>query len=304
MDPGLVLHHLGGTASAARLRVHCARRAIAAAVRQGRIIRTGRGRYALPGLGEAWRHADRLHAVLSGPSAAQFWGLDLRLVPGQVVQPTLTVPRNRNVSPARREGVVLKWRTLGADEVVSGPVPEWDRQAPGRVTSIFRTVFDCCRDLTEIEALCVVDSALRIGLRREHLLTKADSLPRSVRSRVRRVIEQGDGRAANPFETCLRHIVAPVSGLEVVPQLQIGPHFVDLADPRLGIVIEAESFAFHGSKEMFRSDTRRYTWLVTQGWMVVRFVWEDVMFRPERVRAQVERAVALRRTEQRATRAG
>lgn len=296
MDPRVVLQQLGGSASTAQLRQHCSRRAIAEAVTAGHIIRSGPGRYSLPGLKAVWRHADRLHAVVSGRCAAQFWDLSLRLVPGEVVPPTVTVPRNRNVEPERREGVSVTWRTLADHDVVQGAIPGTDRLAPSRVTSLIRTVIDCCRDLTEVEALCVVDSALRRGVPRNTLLAAAERLSRKGRSRVRRVIEMGDGRAANAFETCLRHIVLPVAGLSVVPQLHIGQHYVDLADPTLRIVIEAESYAFHGSKQMFRADTRRYTGLVTEGWMVIRFVWEDVMFRPERVRAAVEAAVALRRS--------
>lgn len=295
MDPYVVLQQLGGSASAARLRRYCPRRGIARAVAEGRIIRSGAGRYALPGLEAAWRHADRLHAVVSGASAAHFWGLALRLGPGEEVPPTVTVPRNRNVRPERREGVSVTWRALGSEDVVEGAIAGTDRVAPSPVTTLVRTVIDCCRDMPELAALCIVDSALGRGVSRDVLLGAADAIPRKGRGRARRIIELGDGRAANAFETCLRDLTRQVAGLNAVPQVQIGQHRVDLADTELRIVIEAESYAFHGSKPMFRSDTRRYTALVVDDWMVLRFVWEDVMLAPERVLVALEQAVALRR---------
>lgn len=107
------------------------------------------------------------------------------------------------------------------------------------------------------------------------------------------VVEFADGRAANPFESCLRVIAAEVAGLHAVPQVWIGPHRVDLADETLRLVIEAESYAFHGSKPQFRADVRRYTWLATQRWVVARFCWEDVMGAPQRVRRSLEELVAI-----------
>ncbi|KRF12782.1 DUF559 domain-containing protein [Nocardioides sp. Soil796] len=293
MDPLYVLRQLGGIASSGELRKHCTKRSLAKAVSRERIVAVGKGRYAVPGLEAAWREAHRLSGVVSGRSAAQFWGLNLRLVPGEEVTPVVTVARNRRVEPGRRVGVDLKWRDLSQGSVVD--VASVTRGAAGgRVTSLVQTVLDCCRDLPEVDALCVVDAALRRGVLRDDLLARADELPRSCRSRVRGVIELGDGRAATAFETCLRHIARSVPGLTVTPQVVIGQHRVDLADTDLRIVIEAESYAFHGSKEMFRADTRRYTWLVVDNWMVVRFVWEDVMLKPDWVRDELIRAVAVR----------
>jgi hypothetical protein len=41
---------------------------------------------------------------------------------------------------------------------------------------------------------------------------------------------------------------------------------------------------------------RRYTLLVADGWQVLRFTWEDVMFRPDWVRQVLRRVVADART--------
>lgn len=67
----------------------------------------------------------------------------------------------------------------------------------------------------------------------------------------------------------------------------------DLADADLGVVLEADSFEWHGDRAALRRDTRRYNAMVINGWLVLRFSWEDVMFHPEWVRAVIVSAVAL-----------
>lgn len=66
-----------------------------------------------------------------------------------------------------------------------------------------------------------------------------------------------------------------------VPQYQIrGRGFaarVDLADPVLRIVLEADSFAFHGTRKALHKDCRRYVGLAMCGWIFLRYSWEDVV---------------------------
>ncbi len=57
-------------------------------------------------------------------------------------------------------------------------------------------------------------------------------------------------------------------------------------------MIECDSYEWHGSREGFRKDVRRYTLLAADGWLVLRFTWEDVMFRQEWVREVLVRVVA------------
>jgi very-short-patch-repair endonuclease len=57
----------------------------------------------------------------------------------------------------------------------------------------------------------------------------------------------------------------------------------DLVDRSRRIVIEAESFEFHGKRKALKRDCERYTGLVVRGWRVVRFAWEHVMFEPDYV---------------------
>lgn len=58
--------------------------------------------------------------------------------------------------------------------------------------------------------------------------------------------------------------------------------------------MECESYEWHGDRAGFRKDVRRYTLLTASGWVVLRFTWEDVMLRPDWVRAVLARTVAAR----------
>jgi hypothetical protein len=90
--------------------------------------------------------------------------------------------------------------------------------------------------------------------RLEHLILGApDSL----------IAELADSRAANPFESVLRAIALDVPGLDLVPQFRIDCNGkwvgrVDLADLRLRLVLEADSYEFHGEPELFEKDCKRY----------------------------------------------
>ena len=103
--------------------------------------------------------------------------------------------------------------------------------------------------------------------------------------------------AANPFESALRAICLDVPGLQVRPQVTIveGGFTArpDLVDERLRIVLEADSFAWHGGRDQLASDARRDNQLVIHRWVVLRFSWEDVMFHPDAVRGVLVAAVAL-----------
>jgi very-short-patch-repair endonuclease len=89
-----------------------------------------------------------------------------------------------------------------------------------------------------------------------------------------------------------------VDGLDVVPQVTIrDPRLLgrpDLTDARLKVVLEADSFAWHGDRAALHRDANRYNALVAAGWVVLRFSWEEVMFHPERVRGVLEAVVAAR----------
>jgi very-short-patch-repair endonuclease len=249
------------------------------ALADGLLTETSRGRYSSHDATVDVVAAHAAGGVLGGLSAAQHWGWAVKHEPKR---PVVIVPRNRSLV---RGDLEVRRRDLPPGSVDAG------------VLNRVHTVVDCARTLPFDEALSVADSALRSGtVKRRDLLDCARASPRSGRPRAVRVAEAADPRADNPFETVTRAIALEIDGLRVQPQVGIGSvGRVDLADEQLRIAIECESWAYHGGAQPFRVDVRRYTRLVCTGWLVVRFVWEDVMFQPGRVRADLEAVVALRR---------
>lgn len=277
------LERLGGIADRRALLAVCSRRALDAAVRDGSLVQMGRSRYALLAADEARVAAARVGGVVSHLSAALAHGWKVKAPP---MTPYVTVRRTRGrIDP---HGVVLNWGSLTSAELAAG------------LTDPVRTVIDCARALPFDDALAVADSALRSGMvHRAELIAAATASPRTGRSAALRVTRAASGKAANPFESVLRAIALRVPGLHVVPQGLVGDiGHADLTDASLRIVIEAESFEFHALPEAFRYDVRRYTAMTRAGWVVVRFVWEDVMHRPEYVEAVLADLVALRTREQ------
>ena len=135
--------------------------------------------------------------------------------------------------------------------------------------------------------MAVADSAVRSRSLTSVDLVEAVTGPLgSGAQKIRNVAKLADGRAANPFESALRAI-AIEAGLTVIPQYVIEIEGValhpDLVDPLRGIVLEADSWAYHAGKETHDRDCARYNALVAAGWIVLRFTWPQVVFAPEYV---------------------
>lgn len=288
MTANEVLERMGGVATRASLVRATSRSDVDRSLAAGDLVVVARGRYALASADEARVAAHRLSGVASHASAALRHGWQVRLPPDL---PHVTVPKGRTPSPEQRQGIYLHRTDLGPDDVVDD------------VTTRERTLADCLRTGPFADALCVADSALRDGFGRSRLLALARDLRGPGSVLARRVAQSADGRAANAFESALRAIALEVTGLQVEPQQAVrrGQRFLgrpDLVDNRLGIVLEADSFGWHGDRVALARDARRYNAFSVNGWLVLRLVWEDVMFRPDEVRLIVEQAVD-ERTERR-----
>lgn len=230
--------------------------------------------------------AASISGVICRGSAAVCWGWSIKLIPRK---PHVTLPLHRRAKKERLAGVQVRWLDLPDSDVVDG------------VTTRDRTLIDCLRYYPPDVGLGIADSAVRKGFpysRLEHLASVAKG-PGSVK--VRFVTRHVDARAANGFESALRSIARSVEGLTIEPQLEIwDPEFLgrpDLVDPELRIIIEADSFEWHGGRDALAEDARRYNRFVVNGWLVLRFSWDEVMFHPDRVRQVLIQAVATQRNK-------
>ena len=260
-----VVRRLGGRASRADVLSFCAERSLKGAVAVGSLVRIARGTYALPDLPDVLTVAAATRGLVSHQSAAQVHRLEMVFPPTAV---HITV--RRGARPILPDGVVLHQRQLPAGDLSR------------RTTSVLRTVFDCCATLPFREALAVADSAARRSPTFLTAFAQAAAAPGPGRVARMRVARFASAAAANPFESALRGDLIEVGIVDLVPQFVVAVgrrgFQVDLADPVRRVAIEADSFAWHGSRDALAADCRRYDELVREGWLVLRFAWEQVMF--------------------------
>ena len=137
----------------------------------------------------------------------------------------------------------------------------------------------------------MVDSALRLGR-----ATKADVRRRIVGPdsvRRRGLLALADGRAESVIETVAR-VAIRSAGLQVQSQVYI-PDVgrVDLVVDGW-LVIEIDGYAHHSTREQFRNDRRRANLIAEKGLVLLRFSYEDVMFRSEEMVALIRYVLATR----------
>jgi hypothetical protein len=275
---------LGGACSRAVLVERCGRSAVDKALRDGVLVRVARGRYALASASAAVRAAATVGGILSMRSAAQHHGWGQKRVPDL---PDVTFPRTHHLRPSARRLVVPHWSDIAPEDVVDG------------VTGVRRTLVDCMRMLPLEEALPIVESALRArDVTLPELRRIAADMRGRGRARAMAIAAMASRKPANPYESTLRAIASAVPGLNVKPQepVRLSPTLVlhpDLIDSALGIIIEAESFAWHGETAALTRDCVRYNAFTVAGWVLVRFSWYQVMFDPAYVVTVLEEVVDL-----------
>jgi len=274
-----ILARLGGCATAAELTGVVSFGALKAAVQRGEVERLARGVYGLPALGPDVLAAYAYDGVVSYTSAAVAWGLPVLVRPEK---PHVTVPANRRPRPGRP--AELHWAAVSAAE----------RSA--RLTSLLRTVLDCSRVLPFGEALAVADAALASGkLTKDELEAAVTTMRGPGCPNAALVAAHATWLSESILESMLRSLLidAGIDGFE--PQVLVDTGGirarVDLGHRPAQVALEAEGYEFHGSPASFAADCRRYDDLVTAGWLVLRFTYQQVIGDPTWVVESVRRAL-------------
>ena len=233
------------------------------AVRRGQVLALGGGTYALPAAAPDAVLAARLGGRLTCISATQRYGLDVLSPP---VVPHVVVPRNCSVDAS--DAVVHRASVPGT----------------GPVVPVLPALVAVLRCLETVEAVVVVDSALRQRVARRRSLDVRLRGPGSVEARRR--LGLADARSGSVIETVARLALRQV-GLPVDCQVPVpGIGRVDLVVDGW-LVVELDGFAYHSDRDRYRTDRRRTNGLVAQGYRVLRFSYEDVMYRLADLVAQV-----------------
>jgi len=223
-------------------------------------------------------------AFLSHRSAAALWGLA-----GDRPKIDVNAPRGRQVRPGRRSGIKVHRCKFDPDEVtVRDGIP---------VSTVARTLFDLAERSKPYELKGAWDEASRLKLLR---------VPE-----VAAVYERGRGRRARTKIRPLlaaeqRHVEDHASPLEdrfaefVVAQRLPPPQTNVLVDgdevdalwPDARLIVELDSWEFHGHRAAFEKDRDRDTDHLLAGYRTIRVTHRKLSEQPERLAAQIQALLA------------
>lgn len=262
------LRRCGGAARWTRLRaMGVPERALPAAISAGAVEQGRAGAYALPGTNPALVAAVDLRGVVSHGSAACRHGLDLYPTPKLI---DVTVPRGS------------RQRLLGV-RVHATRLPPADVEEVLPLTTVRRTLVDCGRTLPIVQGVEVLDSAVR----KRHLdLAELRSMARAAKgagsAAFRQAVAHVDELAGSSLESRLRMYVHLLSD-DVQSQVYVeGVGWVDFVLDQW-LAIEGDGFEHHHDRRSYRRDRIRSNAVVVDGYVLLRFTWEDVFLRPEYV---------------------
>lgn len=264
MDVVEILRKLGGAARARDIvAAGASSTAIARACERGHAVRATRGIYALPG-----HDGELLTALCSGGepsciSAAQRRGLWVLRAPTLL---HLSVDHGRPIT-----GKSLR--------IHRSPLP----------LSTLSVCVQCERCLPELDALCIIESAVVLG--RVPLVDLRSQAKGRSSGSLRRLVDLIDPHSQSILETVARyHLIR--SGFTVASQVYVaGVGRIDLfVDGILGI--EADGRQFHSDRREFEEDRRRWNLLTTRGVPILRVTRDLLVNDPERFILLVRTALA------------
>ncbi len=217
-----------------------------------------------------------LRAAASGLAAA--WWLGLTRFAPNIVE--VTVPRDSN--GRCHAGTRVRRRDLKAADIV-----EWNDLL---VTTLPLTVVEAA--VRQRGGAKIMDTALqqRVDLRalwHAHLRNKG----RYGSPAARRLLQAADDNAHSEAERLLIRLLraARITGWQA--NHPVAGYRVDVGFPEREVAIEVDGFAFHSDSEDFHRDRRRQNAIALAGWQVLRFTWLDLVEYPDRVIAEIKRAI-------------
>lgn len=263
----------------------------------GHLVNVGRGLYVLPGVLDSERTLLRaathaLDAVVSHESAARLHGLDGLNSP----RLTVSVPIRRS---NRFPGLTVHQLTdLAPDHTVT--------LFGMTVTSAARTIIDLASVLPPKLLAACLDQAVRLGFTTyEEVAELLEILARKGKPGVkplRKILAARLGDSVvteSTLETRLLDVI--LGGGLPKPATQFRPPWlrkvngrVDLAYVPQEILIEGDSRRWHNTPEAFQIDKTRDNLAALAGWISLRYTWDDITKRPERIVDDLSQALSMR----------
>lgn len=265
------------------------RKAIQKRIDNGIWVPTRRGTYATAGSPQTWEQRVMLAVLSGGPgavashlTAAMLWHLTDR-------RPSIThitVPHSRRLTPTH-DRIIHRSRIQ----------PEARRASGIPVTSPARTMVDISADLDDYRLEAVLDAALKsqlvslLGLRR-YIAERGLGNRRGVAILRRLLNDREKGATESELERRFLRLLLKARLREPDRQHRVGTRRIDFAYVEERVAIELDGFAGHSRKQTFEDDRQRHNALVLEGWLVLRFTWDDVTKRPDAVLTTIERALS------------
>ena len=131
---------------------------------------------------------------------------------------------------------------------------------------------------------------------REVLAAAADLAGTEGNDIRRRVLRELERDPWSPAELLLHRLLhdAGIEGWVANPPLRIEGAVIrpDVLLEAARLVLEVDGWAFHGGRDAFQLDRDRQNALVTAGFRVLRFTWQDLTDRPAAVATRITRTLA------------
>ncbi len=244
----------------------------------GRWLKQARAVYASADVVRTWDF--RLHvALLAGGENAVAARATAAFVHGlrEKRPPIIDVSIPRTMSSRRLPGAHFR-RATRVDAVTRGGI---------RVTTVPQTIVDLS-STPELDG--VLDNAIH---KRRTTVAQMKSYVAKLRTnpglrRLRKLLDDREkGRLTTELERRFDELLKRSPLPYPARQHPIGSRFADFAYVDERIVIELDGGDSHMRREVFEDDRARQNELVLRGWTILRFTWDDVTKRPERVVATI-----------------
>ena len=165
------------------------------------------------------------------------------------------------------------------------------------VTSRRRSCLDYLGSLDRVEATTFADRAVQQGWLDVSDIHRRLESPSRGNTMLRKVLATMERGAEAESERRLHRVLRSAGIQGWVPNHPVTVRGsvvarIDVAFVRERIAIEVDGFAYHSARDRYQGDRTRQNLLVTGGWTVLRFTWEDVIARPGQVVATIRSALA------------
>jgi very-short-patch-repair endonuclease len=219
----------------------------------------------------AWQQALRAEAGFTHLSSAIVRGWALPELPAPL---PVWITQDKSINPTCR---------LGARVVRQATVPELETVEGVRLATAAETLLACARDLSVLDLVVVIDSALQSG---DVTVGELEELTRARRRgapRLRTALALVDGRSESAWESLLR-VLHVVCGFDVEPQREFHhqDRFVARADLYLVGTTSIHEYdgAEHRERKRQESDLRRDRRIIDAGLVRRGYVKDDIACRP------------------------